>query len=65
MTPVALVQRLLDGVGEIGADAPGITRDAYGRGENTLVDVVDWYHQIRRETPDIYADHDWTGCVQS
>ena len=30
----ALVQRLLDGVAEIGADAPGITREAYGRGEN-------------------------------
>ncbi|UPY34940.1 hydantoinase/carbamoylase family amidase [Sediminicoccus sp. KRV36] len=30
----ALVQRLLDGVAEIGADPPGITRDAYGRGEN-------------------------------
>ncbi|MEI6161889.1 MAG: M28 family peptidase, partial [Roseococcus sp.] len=29
-----LVQRLLDGVAEIGADPPGITRDAYGRGEN-------------------------------
>lgn len=29
-----LVQRLLDGVAEIGADAPGITREAYGRGEN-------------------------------
>jgi beta-ureidopropionase / N-carbamoyl-L-amino-acid hydrolase len=31
---VDLVQRLLDGVAEIGADAPGITREAYGRGEN-------------------------------
>jgi N-carbamoyl-L-amino-acid hydrolase len=31
---VNLVQRLLDGVAEIGADPPGITRDAYGRGEN-------------------------------
>lgn len=30
----ALVQRLLDGVATIGADPPGITRDAYGRGEN-------------------------------
>jgi N-carbamoyl-L-amino-acid hydrolase len=29
-----LVQRLLDGVAEIGRDPPGITRDAYGRGEN-------------------------------
>ncbi|MBS7789480.1 Zn-dependent hydrolase [Roseococcus sp. SDR] len=29
-----LVQRLLDGVATIGADPPGITRDAYGRGEN-------------------------------
>lgn len=29
-----LVQRLLDGVAVIGADPPGITRDAYGRGEN-------------------------------
>ena len=34
MNPVELVQRLLDGVAEIGADPPGITRDAYGRGEN-------------------------------
>jgi len=38
---------------------------AYGRGEKTLVDMVDWYHKIRRETPDIYADHDWAGFVQS
>jgi beta-ureidopropionase / N-carbamoyl-L-amino-acid hydrolase len=29
-----LVQRLLDGVAAVGADPPGITRDAYGRGEN-------------------------------
>ena len=29
-----MVQRLLDGVAAIGADPPGITRDAYGRGEN-------------------------------
>ncbi|MDO9709175.1 hydantoinase/carbamoylase family amidase [Paracraurococcus lichenis] len=29
-----LVQRLLDGLAAIGADPPGITREAYGRGEN-------------------------------
>jgi len=29
-----LVQRLLDEVARIGADPPGITRDAFGRGEN-------------------------------
>ncbi|MCO6418117.1 hydantoinase/carbamoylase family amidase [Siccirubricoccus sp. KC 17139] len=29
-----LVQRLLDGVAEIGRDPPGITRDAFGPGEN-------------------------------
>jgi N-carbamoyl-L-amino-acid hydrolase len=29
-----LIQRLLDGVAEIGRDPPGITRDAYGAGEN-------------------------------
>jgi len=29
-----LVQRLLDGLAAIGADPPGITRDAYGHGEN-------------------------------
>jgi len=29
-----LVQRLLDGVAAIGRDPPGITREAYGRGEN-------------------------------
>lgn len=29
-----LMQRLLDGVATIGADPPGITRDAYGRGES-------------------------------
>jgi N-carbamoyl-L-amino-acid hydrolase len=34
MRPGELVQRLLDGVAMIGADPPGITRDAYGRGEN-------------------------------
>ena len=31
---MSLVQRLLDGVAVIGADPPGITREAYGRGEN-------------------------------
>ena len=35
-----LVQRLLDGVAEIGADPPGITRDAYGRGENAAHDLI-------------------------
>lgn len=30
----SFVQGLLDGVARIGADPPGITRDAYGRGEN-------------------------------
>ncbi len=34
MEAMELVQRLLDGVAAIGADPPGITRDAYGRGEN-------------------------------
>lgn len=34
---------------------------AYLRGENTLVDVVDWYDEMRRKTPDIYADQDWNG----
>jgi N-carbamoyl-L-amino-acid hydrolase len=37
-----LVQRLLDGVAAIGADPPGITRDAYGRGENEA------HHLIRQ-----------------
>ncbi len=31
-----LVQSLLDGVAAIGADPPGITRDAYGRGEEGI-----------------------------
>ncbi len=35
--------------------------ESYARGENTLVDVVAWYHDMRRETPDIYADQDWSG----
>lgn len=35
--------------------------EAYCRGENTLNDVVAWYHDMRRETPDIYADQDWSG----
>lgn len=35
-----LVQRLLDGVATIGADPPGITRDAYGRGENEAVALI-------------------------
>lgn len=35
-----LVQRLLDGVAAIGADPPGITRDAYGRGENEAHDLI-------------------------
>jgi len=39
--------------------------EAYSRGENTLIEVVDWYHQMRRETPDIYADQDWTGFAQT
>jgi len=37
-----LVQSLLDGVAAIGADPPGITRDAYGRGENEA------HHLIRK-----------------
>jgi N-carbamoyl-L-amino-acid hydrolase len=37
-----LVQRLLDGVAAIGADPPGITRDAYERGENEA------HHLIRQ-----------------
>ena len=37
-----LVQSLLDGVAAIGADPPGITRDAYGRGEN------EGHHLIRQ-----------------
>ncbi|WP_309139636.1 hydantoinase/carbamoylase family amidase [Siccirubricoccus sp. G192] len=35
-----LVQRLLDGVAEIGADPPGITRDAFGPGENQAQALV-------------------------
>ena len=35
-----LVQKLLDGVAAIGADPPGITRDAYGRGENEAHDLI-------------------------
>ncbi len=34
--------------------------EAYARGKNTLTDVVEWYHAMRRETPDIYADQDWS-----
>jgi hypothetical protein len=33
--------------------------EAYARGENTLGDVVAWYHDMRRKTPDIYADQGW------
>ena len=35
-----LVQSLLDGVAAIGADPPGITRDAYGSGENEAHDLI-------------------------
>ena len=35
-----LVQRLLDAVARIGSDPPGITRDAYGRGENEAQALV-------------------------
>ena len=35
-----LVQRLLDGVARIGRDPPGITRDAYGPGENAAQALV-------------------------
>ncbi|WP_149541075.1 hydantoinase/carbamoylase family amidase [Siccirubricoccus phaeus] len=35
-----LVQRLLDGVAEIGRDPPGITRDAYGPGENRAQSLI-------------------------
>jgi N-carbamoyl-L-amino-acid hydrolase len=35
-----LVQSLLDGVAAIGADPPGITRDAFGRGENEAHDLI-------------------------
>ena len=33
---------------------------SYLRGENTLGDVGDWYREMRRRTPDIYADQDWS-----
>jgi glyoxylase-like metal-dependent hydrolase (beta-lactamase superfamily II) len=33
----------------------------YLRGNSTLVDVDAWYAEMRRQTPDIYADQDWTG----
>jgi N-carbamoyl-L-amino-acid hydrolase len=36
----AFVQNLLDGVAAIGADPPGITRDAYGRGENEAHELI-------------------------
>ena len=32
----------------------------YLRGENTSGDVVQWYNNMRRKTPDIYADQDWS-----
>ena len=35
-----LVQRLLDGVAAIGADPPGITRDAFGPGENQAMALL-------------------------
>ncbi len=35
-----LVQRLLDGVAEIGADPPGITREAFGQGENQAQKLI-------------------------
>jgi N-carbamoyl-L-amino-acid hydrolase len=35
-----LVQRLLDGLATIGADPPGITRDAFGRGENEAMALL-------------------------
>ncbi|MBX9701979.1 MAG: M28 family peptidase, partial [Acetobacteraceae bacterium] len=35
-----LVQRLLDEVARIGADPPGITRDAFGHGENAAQALV-------------------------
>jgi N-carbamoyl-L-amino-acid hydrolase len=35
-----LVQRLLDGLAGIGADPPGITRDAFGRGENEAMALL-------------------------
>lgn len=37
---------------------------AYLRGENILGDVVDWYNGMRRTTPDIYADQDWSGVAR-
>jgi len=33
---------------------------AYLRGENILGDVSDWNREMRRKTPDIYADQDWS-----
>jgi N-carbamoyl-L-amino-acid hydrolase len=35
-----MVQSLLDGVARIGADPPGITREAYGRGENEAMALL-------------------------
>jgi glyoxylase-like metal-dependent hydrolase (beta-lactamase superfamily II) len=35
--------------------------DGYLRGAQTLGNVMDWYRDLRREVPDIYAAQDWTG----
>ena len=35
----------------------------YLAGQSTLVDVVGWYADMRRTTPDIYADQDWSGVI--
>ena len=35
----------------------------YLGGQTTPFDVVDWYAEMRRKTPDLYADQDWGGVA--
>jgi glyoxylase-like metal-dependent hydrolase (beta-lactamase superfamily II) len=36
--------------------------DNYMRGDGTMGNVMDWYQEMRRYAPDIYADQDWSGA---
>ena len=37
--------------------------DDYLRGEKSIGNVMDWYHNLLRHSPDVYAEQDWTGVA--
>jgi glyoxylase-like metal-dependent hydrolase (beta-lactamase superfamily II) len=38
--------------------------EAYMRGAQSIGNVMDWYHDLMRLSPDVYAAQDWTGAAR-